>query len=59
MKRSMENLNTYAALTDKELTEVDGGSVILFTIGGIAVTKGAAIAGGLFATGVGLGYFLG
>lgn len=55
----MENLNTYAVLTNEELVEVDGGSVILFTIGGIAVTKGAAIAGGLFATGVGLGYFFG
>ncbi|GAB2021039.1 hypothetical protein RyT2_01120 [Pseudolactococcus yaeyamensis] len=55
---NVAGLNNFPSLTEDEMTMVEGGVVPLIVIGGIAISKGAAIAGGLFLTGIGVGYFL-
>ncbi len=51
----MTNLNeNFETLEINELENIDGG-IFPIVIAGITITKGAAIAGGLFLAGTGLG----
>lgn len=51
-------LSQFQVVDRNRLSEIEGGVVPLIVIGGIAISKGAAITGGLFASGIGVGYFL-
>lgn len=57
----MENSKFYEfqILNEGNLMDVEGGVVPLIVIGGIGITKGAAVAGGLFAGGIGAGIYFG
>ena len=48
------DLNSFSELNSEELCSIDGG-IFPIIIAGVAITKGAAIAGGLFLAGVGIG----
>lgn len=53
----MENisvLNNFTELTAEESFDVNGG-IFPIVIAGVTITKGAAIAGGIFAAGTALG----